>query len=96
MLLINTYLKVLEHCKAHGLSPRTVLLLMSLDEKGGQQVTDLAGHIGMSQQSVGKRITGLGFAGLVKQSVAKEDRRARSVSITAKGRELVAQLEASW
>lgn len=92
----NAYLRILNHCKGSGLSPRAALIIMNLAENPDQRVGKLAVQTDQTQQATGKHITKLASAGFLVQEGSEKDRRARSINITTKGRKLVKRLETSW
>jgi len=91
--IINVYQRVLQNSKGIGVSPQMALVLMSLSEQPNQRVGKLAENAGITQQAVGKYIK---RSRLFSSKPSKEDRRARSVSLSAAGKRIVKKLEASW
>ncbi len=79
------------------------LRLLSMTPSEGIRPTALAGHVGMTKQSLGEFVVALEEAGLLRVDVDPLDRRARIVSPTAKGAklqarilEIIAEVEAEW
>jgi MarR family transcriptional regulator, transcriptional regulator for hemolysin len=86
-------LQVIEHC---GLSLTQCKALLELGGLGraaeARQVSDLAETFGVSVPSMSRAVDALVKAGLATRVEDPEDRRARQVAITAKGKHLVETL----
>lgn len=68
--------------------------MLSLTPVDGMRVTDLAERIGMTKQALGEFATALEKDGLVESLRDENDRRARILRPTAKGRQAVVESEA--
>jgi DNA-binding MarR family transcriptional regulator len=83
-------LQVIEHC---GLSMTQCKALLELGGLGqameARQVSDLAETFGVSVPSMSRAVDALVKASLATRAEDPEDRRARQVAITAKGKQLV-------
>jgi MarR family transcriptional regulator for hemolysin len=83
-------LQVIEHC---GLSMTQCKALLELGGLGqameARQVSDLAETFGVSVPSMSRAVDALVKASLATRVEDPEDRRARQVAITAKGKQLV-------
>ncbi len=76
--------------REHGVTGRDYELLHHLSgAPSGLGMTELAGLIDDSSSCITHRINRLSAAGLVDKRIAPEDRRARTVSLTANGRLLL-------
>ena len=75
-----------------GYSSAMIQTLILLDEEGAQSIGELASHIGVTQQAVGKSMKELRNAGRVTIEVDHADARAKSVRITSEGCELLAAI----
>lgn len=78
---------------ARGLRSSQIRLL-SLTPVDGMRVTDLAERVGMTKQALGEFATALEGQGLVESVRDENDRRARILRPTAKGRQAVIDSEA--
>lgn len=72
---------------ASGLSLARAKVLMRLDSQGPMNQSTLAGLLGFAPRSVTETVDGLERDGLVTRSEDPNDRRARIVALTARGRE---------
>ena len=73
----------------HGLSQTRFLILVLLDRDpkvAGLSATDIAAKLDISKPIVTNTLKALAEEGLLKVAANKEDRRARWVKLTAKGR----------
>jgi DNA-binding MarR family transcriptional regulator len=79
------------------------LRLLSLTPADGIRPTALAARVGMTKQSLGEFVAALEQAGYLQVEIDPQDRRARIVSPTTKGRklqsrlnEIITELEQRW
>ncbi len=83
-------LQVIEHCGLSLTQCKTLLELGGLGQAvEARQVSDLAETFGVSVPSMSRAVDALVKAGLATRVEDPEDRRARQVAITAKGKQLV-------
>lgn len=83
-----------EALEQHGLTPVQFLLLAGLGDLGGDQPvtqTDLARHCGADPMMVSQVLRGQEKAGLVRRRTHPADSRARAVSLTGRGRGVLAR-----
>ena len=73
----------------NGLSPSQVSALMRLHYEGGCGVSEIAAHLGITNAAASQMVERLFQAGLVHRVETPGDRRAKSLSLTPAGRELV-------
>lgn len=66
-------------------------LLAALDRRGGATVGELADALGVSQPGVTRSVANLARIGLVEVATGDDDRRRRTVRLTAEGAALVAR-----
>lgn len=72
-------------------------LLAALDANGPMTVGDLAAAIGVAQPGVTRTLAKLEAEGAVASKIGADDRRVRSVSLTAEGKRIVAHAKsAAW
>lgn len=76
-----------------GASLAQTKLLLCLKKRGPLRGSDIADFFGQSPRTVTEAIDGLERSGLVQRDPDPNDRRAKLVSITAKGLEAVAKTE---
>jgi DNA-binding MarR family transcriptional regulator len=76
--------------RRHAISGRDYEMLHHLSQhRDGLRLTELAQHIEDSSSCITHRVNRLGAAGLVAKGPDPDDRRAKRVGITAKGRALM-------
>lgn len=63
-------------------------IVFELEERGEASVPAMADERGISRQAIQRTVDGLEASGFVRKQISKEDRRNRSVRLTAKGRRL--------
>ena len=74
---------------AEDLTVAQVAALYLLDERESLRIGELASELGRSQPSISRLVDGLVRKKLVVRKEDAEDRRARTVQLTAKGRAMV-------
>ncbi|MBV7482647.1 MarR family winged helix-turn-helix transcriptional regulator [Bordetella sp. BOR01] len=78
----------------YGLTEATWLPLLHLSRSAGpMRQKDLAASLGLDSSSVVRLIDALQAAGLVQRKEEDQDRRAKSIVLTARGQATVAQVE---
>jgi DNA-binding MarR family transcriptional regulator len=95
---------VLDALRAHGHDlPLNQARVFQRIAPGGSRLADLAGAAQLSKQTVGSIVDQLETAGYVRRVPDPADARARLVTVTAKGQELVTislpvvrEIEAAW
>lgn len=99
MLLRTAYLAVHRAADAvmarHGLTADQFVLLTLLAERDGVMQQDLVGRSGSDPNTVRAMLVLLERRGLVRRRAHADDGRARSVELTARGRQLQAELWAT-
>jgi DNA-binding MarR family transcriptional regulator len=78
-------------------------VLSMVPSRGGRRLSDLATIADMTKQAMGEFVADLAASGYVRVDPDPEDRRAKLVSLTAKGRraadrarEILGRVEAMW
>ncbi|MEV0649226.1 MarR family winged helix-turn-helix transcriptional regulator [Phytomonospora sp. NPDC050363] len=79
-----------------GLHPGHEVVLLALDAHGPQTQKQLAAEAGCEPPSITVMVRKLETAGLVERVAAADDARARVVSLTGQGRELIEPLRRVW
>lgn len=95
---------VLAHLRAHGHDlPLNQARVFQRISPSGSRLVDLAAAAQLSKQTVGSIVDNLERAGYVERTQDPDDARARLVTVTGKGHELVelslpvvAEIEARW
>lgn len=83
-----------EAVRAYGLTEATVLVLVQLSRLGdGMRQNALAAHLGIEGPSLVPQIDALEKAGLLERRTDPEDRRAKAIYLTSRGRRMVASIE---
>ncbi|MES1991860.1 MAG: MarR family transcriptional regulator [Pseudomonadota bacterium] len=83
-----------EAVRPHALTEATALVLIHLSRIGdGIRQTTLAAHLGVEGASLVPQLDQLERAKILKREAAPDDRRAKALYLTAKGRTLVAKIE---
>ncbi|MGV8995429.1 MAG: MarR family winged helix-turn-helix transcriptional regulator [Parvibaculaceae bacterium] len=83
-----------EAVRPHGLSEATALVLIHLSRLGnGVRQSTLAAQIGVEGASLVPQLDQLERAKILRREAATDDRRAKALHLTAKGRALVAKIE---
>lgn len=78
------------------MKPRWFPLLRLLAERGSLSVTEAAGELKLTHPAVNQIAAAMGTRGLVRSRRGRGDERRRVLSLSAKGRRLVADLEPVW
>ncbi|WP_202532357.1 MarR family transcriptional regulator [Streptomyces sp. SID3212] len=78
--------KVDQHMTAAGLSLSRAKVLRLLAERGTLHQAELAELLGQAPRSVSQTVEALERAGLIARTTAPEDRRRKTVSVSAEGR----------
>ena len=78
-----------------GVRPRYSMALVRLHHRGPMTISELTEQIEVTHSAMSQTVAAMRRDGLVKTS-AGADRRARQVSLTARGRKLVPFLEQEW
>jgi DNA-binding MarR family transcriptional regulator len=71
--------------KPLGMSPRSFGLLLALADEPGASQTALSRRLAVDRTTMSQLVDELTRAGLVRRSVAAEDRRTHQLALTAKG-----------
>jgi DNA-binding MarR family transcriptional regulator len=79
----------LRFTRREGLSMVQMNVLMYLHYHGSCEITGLLDTLEVSKSAAGQLVERMGQQGLVERRTDPDDRRARRVSLTGKGRELV-------
>ncbi len=82
----------LEECRAFNITPVQYGLLTALSARGPLDQTSLAEELGIDRTNVADVVRRLESRGLVSREPHPEDRRAKLVSLTAKGRQLTQKM----
>lgn len=83
-----------EAVKPHGVSEATALVLVQLSRLGeGIRQTTLAARLGVEGPSLVPQLDALEKAKILKREPDPDDRRAKALFLTGKGRRLVAEIE---
>jgi MarR family 2-MHQ and catechol resistance regulon transcriptional repressor len=79
------------YAREFGLSPSKIIILMALAATDGHALAqaEIARQLAVSLGSLTALVTSLQSAGLVKRTLAAEDRRVSFIALTAKGSALV-------
>jgi DNA-binding MarR family transcriptional regulator len=75
----------------NGLSPSQVSALMRLHHRGTCGVSEMGEHTGISNAAASQMMDRLFQMGLIERTESPEDRRAKQLTLTPKGRALVEQ-----
>lgn len=78
--------------REQGLSMAQIGPLMHLSRLGASGVSGMAEHLGVSSAAASQMLERLVQSGLVDRSEDPQDRRAKQVLLTARGREIVARV----
>jgi DNA-binding MarR family transcriptional regulator len=70
-------------------------LLGHLEERDGCRATDLAAHYALDKSTVSRQVTALERGGLIERRLDPEDHRVQVLHLTARGREILAQVTES-
>ena len=81
-----------EECRAFNITPVQYGLLTALSARGPLDQTSLAEELGIDRTNVADVVRRLEGRGLVSREPHPEDRRAKLVSLTAKGRQLTQKM----
>jgi DNA-binding MarR family transcriptional regulator len=84
------------YLKGLGLSMPQFGLLMRLYYHGGCDVSEMGRGLGVTSAAVSQLVDRLAAAGLVARAESPEDRRRRSVTLTAAGRDLITAGFQKW
>src|SRR5688500_7040667 len=79
-------------CRAFNITPVQYGLLTALSARGALDQTSLAEELGIDRTNVADVVRRLEGRGLVSREPHPEDRRAKLVSLTAKGRQLTQKM----
>ena len=71
-------------------------IIVLLAEGRPASVTEIAGRVGMTHPAVHQIVNAMALAGLVHSETDVADQRRRLLSLSAKGREVVTQLQPLW
>jgi DNA-binding MarR family transcriptional regulator len=79
------------YARAYDLSPSKIIIIMALASAQNQRLaqSDIARQLAVSMGSLTALITSLESSGLVKRTIAPDDRRVFRIALTAKGNALV-------
>jgi DNA-binding MarR family transcriptional regulator len=77
------------HAKEAGLSMPQFSILMQLYYRGHCGISDIRDRFEISSAAASQHVENLVQAGLMERSEASEDRRAKQVQLSAKGRQLL-------
>ena len=80
----------LEETQAHGITPVQYAALHAALQQPGLDQRTLAATIGFDTSTIGGVIDRLELKGLVQREVSAQDRRARQLTLTSEGRQLLA------
>ncbi|WP_426440618.1 MarR family winged helix-turn-helix transcriptional regulator [Bradyrhizobium genosp. P] len=79
-----------------GIKTSQLTILAAIDRKGELTVNDLAEIMVLDRTTTGKNLKPMERDGYLKSVVSKTDRRSRSISLTGKGKTLLAQAYPLW
>lgn len=79
-----------------GVAPPQEIVLLHLDAHGPLPQTDLVHYLGRDRSTVTATLQAMERAGLVTRAPSREDRRAMTVQLTAKGHGTVPRAHAAW
>ena len=82
-----------ERLDGTGVGPRVYAVLMALASEDGQSQRQLSARLGIHRNAMVALIDGLESDGLVKRMPHPDDRRAFAVTLTAKARTLLPELD---
>ena len=83
--------QVLDSHGLDGLRPSHLRVVAGVDESG-LSITELAQRLGMTKQGCGQFVAALTGSGHLEVATDPADRRVRTVSLTGRGRALVAEI----
>lgn len=96
MSLLKAHESVLKmfipHLRAHGLSTQQWRVMRALAEADALDVSELADACSLLRPSVSRIIPNLEGRGIIRRKPCRQDSRRSLVSITQKGRRLIAQI----
>ena len=81
---------------AFGVHPGQEMVLTMLWARDGRTATELAGGACVEPGTMSRTLTSLERAGLLTRETSATDRRAVTVTLTSKGRDLQPEVEAVW
>ena len=81
--------------REQGLSMAQIGPLMHLSRLGASGVSGIAEHLGVSSAAASQMLDRLVQSGLVNRTEDPQDRRAKQVILTARGREIIASVTAA-
>ena len=93
-LLVSTGRDFFQEVERLGLSLSQIKTLQLMSDREPDTIGALAADLGLSLPAVSRAVEGLHKRGLVKRVECSSDRRAKRVSLTAKGRRTVESLVA--
>ena len=79
-----------------GIKSTQLMILAAIDRKGELSVNDLAEIMVLDRTTTGKNLKPMEREGLLKSVVSKADRRRRAITLTAKGKGLLARAYPYW
>lgn len=77
------------HARASGLSMPQFSILMQLHHRGNCGISDIGERFEITPAAASQHVENLVQAGLLERTEAPEDRRARQIQLTHKGRSLI-------
>jgi DNA-binding MarR family transcriptional regulator len=80
----------------HNVSFGAIAALMTLRERGGQSISDLAEEIGLSVAATSQLVERLVQDDFVKRTASADDRRRKQVALAAKGQTFLSRMEGSY
>lgn len=89
LLAERIFAGIVAHPGYHDLRPSHGNVLEQLELEDGVRLTDLAARAGMTPQSMGQLVDDLERLGYLERSPDPEDRRAKRIHLTARGKENV-------
>lgn len=92
------YAEVSALYQAHGITfdPGCFPLLTLLDQQSGFTLSEAAHALGISHAAVSQKASLMQKQGLVSMKASRNDKRSKALTLTAKGKALVVQLQPLW
>jgi DNA-binding MarR family transcriptional regulator len=79
-----------------GIKTTQLTILAAIDRKGELTINDLAETMVLDRTTTGKNLKPMERDGYLRSAVSKTDRRSRSITLTAKGKSLLARAYPLW
>ena len=79
-----------------GIKSTQLVILATIDRKGELSVNDLAQIMVLDRTTTGKNLKPMEREGYLKSVVSEKDRRSRAITLTAKGKAMLARAYPLW